>query len=135
MATFTGNFGKVKYGAGATGAGAVAEVKKFSLKTSVKTIDDGSMGDEWETHLTGRKNWSGEMTCNYDSTDTNGQLAFVSGASVAGKFFPESDTTGKKFQGGTCTINDVTIESELDGVITWSCTFVGNGPLTPGTVA
>lgn len=135
MPTITGNFGKVKYGAGATGAAAYAEVKEFSIDSSAAVLDDGAMGDEWETHLTGRKKWSGKMTCNYDAADTNGQLTLVVGSSFAGKFFPDNDTTGKRFFGGNATVTQITIMAKLDDIVSFECSFTGNGALTPGTVA
>jgi hypothetical protein len=135
MPTITGNFGKIKYGAGTVGAAAYAEVKEFSIEESVAVIDDGVMGDDYETHLTGRKKWSGKMTCNYDAADTNGQLTLLPGSSFGAKLFPDNDTTGKRFFSGNATVTQITVMTKLDDIVTFECSFTGNGALTRSTVA
>jgi predicted secreted protein len=135
MASITGNFGKIKYGTGATGSGSFAEVRSFNIEESAGIIDSSAMGDDYETHHVGMKKWSGTMECHYDVTDVNGQMVLRAGSSFAGKFFPDGDATGKKFYAGTATVQQITIGAKLGDTVTFECSFQGNGPLTFETVA
>jgi hypothetical protein len=44
------------------------EVQSFSLSSSVALVGDNSLGDEFDTHLVGRKSWTGTITSNFDMT-------------------------------------------------------------------
>lgn len=130
MATHHGKDGVVK-----VGSNAVAEVKEFSVESGVEVADDTVMGDAWKTHLTGQKQWSGSLTCNWDETDTTGQEALTEGASVTLNLHPEGADTGDKYLTGTATITSITLSASLDGVVTRAFQFQGNGALAWATVA
>lgn len=135
MATMTGNFALVRIGAGVTGATTVGEVKEWSIETSIRIVDDGVMGDTWETHLPGRMKWNGKMTMNFDPADTTGQGTLIAGAVITGNWFPDGNATGKRNYKGTATVTGATIMNKLDDVTTYEVTFEGNGALNIATVA
>ena len=129
MATFDGNAGVVK-----VGSNAVAEVTQWSVNEGIQVKDDTAMGDTSDTHLTGRKNWSGSLTCHWDDTDTNGQEALVIGASVTLNLLAEGVAAAQDQMSGTSSITDVGVTVEKDGVIQRTFSFLGNGALTHGVV-
>ena len=129
MATHHGLEGVV-----AVGVNEVAEVTEFSVTERIATTADSAKGDTWETHLTGLKSWDGTLTCHWDETDTNGQLAMTNGASVTLNLLPEGNTSGDVELTGTATIEEISISSPLEGTVTATFTFKGNGALTHGTV-
>lgn len=124
MATHWGNEGTVKIG-----ANAVAEIDNFRVSEEAATVDDTSMGDAWETHIVGRKSWSGNLTCHWDETDSTGQEALVVGASVTLNLYPEGASTGDRYCSGTATITSVEVSVPKDGVISRTFNFKGNGAL------
>lgn len=136
MATFHGKNGLVKVGAD-PGAQAIAEVKKFSVKTSAKVADDTAMGDDWETHIAGQtvKNWSGSLGCNANQGDTNGQAALVAGASVILNLYPEGAPSAAHYLTGTATITEDGVDADMSSAVQRSFSFQGNGPLTWAVLA
>ena len=132
MAVFKGSEGRVKIGANTT-----AEVKSFNVSSSQELIPDTAMGDSWETHLTGRKKWSGRLDCYWDDTDTNGQETMTLGASVVLLLYPEyqDGASGEAELTGTATITEieVTVSAE-NALVERSISFEGNGTLTVGTI-
>jgi hypothetical protein len=131
MATHWGNEGQVK-----VGAVNVAEITKFDLTISVSPVEDTSMGDTWETHIagSGRSKWSGSVECHWDETDTTGQGALVVGASVVLNLYFEGSTTGDKYYTGTATITSMSINNGMDGTISATFDYMGNGTCTLSTV-
>lgn len=123
MANIMGNNGSVEIG-----ANAVAEVSAFTLNTGVAIADDTVLGDTYKSHKTGTKNWSGSVNCYWDDTDTTGQEMMEEGDSVDLSLIPDP-TVGATDFNGTATITAVTIENPLDGIVTASFTFEGNGAL------
>lgn len=133
MATHWGNEGTVKLG-----SNAIAEINEFEFTETVDPVDDTTMGDAYHTHIanSGIKKWSGTMTCHWDETDTNGQVAMTVGASVTLNLYPEGATTGDTYWTGTATITERGQTTTMDGdTIKASFSFLGNGALTRGTVA
>lgn len=132
MATYHGKNGVVKIA-----ANAVAEVTKFSVKTSAQVANDTAMGDDWETHVTGEtvNSWSGSLSCNAYQGDTNGQAALVAGASVTLNLYPEGAATGANYLTGTATITEDSVDADKGAVVARSFSFQGNGPLAWATVA
>lgn len=129
MATHHGNEGIVKLT-----ANTVAEVQSWTIEQGIDTVRDTAMGDTAHTHKTGHTFWSGSVTCNWDETDTNGQVALTIGASVTLNVYPEGDGAGDAYFTGTATVTAITKQASLDGLITASFTFEGNGALTLTTV-
>lgn len=130
MANHVGNEGTVKIG-----ANTLAEIRKWEFTENAKTVDDGSMGDEWDTHKVTTKDWDGSVDCWWDETDTNGQNVLTVGASVTLHMLPEGATTGDVDYSGTATVTTITRTGSRDGMVEASFKFKGNGALTAGTVA
>lgn len=128
MATHHGKDGIVRIG-----SNAVAEVREFSLSIEADTADDTAMGDTWKSHLVGMKSWSGSVTCMWDETNTTGQEAMTEGASVALKLYLEGVATGATFYEGTATVTSVNFSQSLDGIVTRSFNYLGNGAVTKST--
>lgn len=129
MATHHGKAGTVK-----TGSNTIAEIQDFSIEENLGTADDTAMGDDWDTHLNGTKNWKGELMCSWDETDTNGQEALTIGASFTGNFYPEGAGSGATYKTGTATVERILTDVKRGSVVTRSFTFKGNGSLSTATV-
>lgn len=132
MATHWGNEGTVKIG-----SNAVAEITEYEFTETVQPVDDTAMGDSYKTHIAGSgiKEWSGSMTCHWDETDTNGQVAMTPGASVTLNLYPEGATSGDVYWSGTASITERSQSVKMDGeTIQATFQFLGNGVLTRGTV-
>lgn len=89
MTTHTGDEGVVK-----VGSDAVAEVLDFEFTITHAFIEDPAKGDPAVTGKAGRERSSGRIKCMWDQSDTTGQVAMVSGASVTINCFVEGDTSG-----------------------------------------
>lgn len=129
MTTHIGNDGQVKLG-----ANIVAEVTAFSFTERAAVADDSQLSDAWDTHLVGSKSWDGELTCWWDETDTNGQVAMTPGASVTMNLYPEGSTSGDTYYAGAATILEIIRSATRNGTTTVTFRFQGNGALTPSTV-
>ncbi|WP_178134051.1 phage tail tube protein [Vineibacter terrae] len=129
MATHHGKEGVVK-----VGTNTVAETRTWSINQSVETVDDSSQGDGWKSHLVGMPEWDGEMECWWDETDTTGQEALEIGESVTLNLYPMGAATGAKYYTGTATITRVGMSVPVDGGVSRSFSFKGNGALTKATV-
>jgi len=129
MATHRGNDGKVKIG-----ANTVAEVTGYTLNEGVATMDDSAIGDAADTHLVGSTNWNAEISCWWDETDTNGQVAMTIGASVAVQLHPEGDDSGDTYKHGTATVTEIVQEVRRNQTVSVTFRCQGNGALTLTTV-
>lgn len=129
MATHHGNEGKVYLG-----ANQVAEIDGWELSQSIETADDTAMGDTARTHLTGKYSWQGSITCLWDETDTNGQVAMTVGASVTLNLYPEGNDSGDTYYTGTATITSRSHPVAQDDVQRVTFEFLGNGALSTTTV-
>ncbi len=130
MATHHGKEGTVK-----VGSAAIAEITNFEVTQTVRTVDDTSINDPAETHLTGREAWSGSLTCHWDETDSTGQEALTVGASVTLNLYPEGASSGDQYYSGTATITQVRITVAMDAVTQRTFDFLGNGALSKSTVS
>lgn len=129
MATHAGKLGKVY-----VGTDQVAEVRNFSIDETADTSEDTSMGDDWKTHLVTLKSWTAACDCWWDETDTNGQQALTTGASVTLNLYPEGNASGATYYTGTATVTSSGRSQALDGVVEQKFQFTGNGALTKSTV-
>ncbi len=130
MATSHGKDGIVK-----VGANAVAETTQWTLTRTAETADDTAQGDSWRTHLAGLKGGTGSITCHWDPSDTNGQVALSVGESVSLSLYPSDDESGDAEITCTATVTSVGIQSSLEGVVSQSFDFLVNGAITDGTVS
>lgn len=129
MANHVGNEGLLKIN-----GNTIAELKNFTLDQGVVIIDDTTIGDTYSTHKTGTKNWKATADVYWDEGDT-AQSACVPSASVTLSIYPEGADSGDTYWTGTATIETWGKKVELNGIITISMAFTGNGALTgPATV-
>ncbi len=129
MATSHGKDGIVK-----VGANAVAETTQWSVTQTAETADDTAQGDSWRSHIVGLNAWTASITCHWDPSDTNGQVALTIGASVTLNLYPSDDASGDAEYTGTATVTSIGIQSSVDGIVSQSFDCQGNGALTISTV-
>lgn len=129
MATHHGKAGVVK-----SGANTIAEMVEFSVEETGEVADDTAMGDSARTHLAGLSSWSGQITCHWDETDTNGQQAMTILSSHTMNFYPEGTGAGAAYMTGTGTITNRGKAVALDGVVKQTFQVTGNGALSHTTV-
>lgn len=130
MGTHHGNEGIAK-----VGANQIAEVVAFSVTETAEVADDSVKGDAARTHLLGKTSWTGNITCRWDETDTNGQEAMTIGASITLNLYPEGDASTDVELTGTATIINRTLNSPLDDTVEMTFELQGNGALARGVVA
>ena len=128
MANHKGSEGTVHIG-----TSAIAEIKSYSVNETMNTIEDTNIGDSAKTFVVGSTEWDGSVDCYFDETDTNGQVALTSGASVTIKFYPEGATTGDKYYTGTALVTGISRSASIDGMVEASYTLKGTGALTLAT--
>lgn len=129
MATHKGSEGTVK-----VGSNAIAEIRSYSIEESADTIEDTSMGDSARTYKPSLTQFSGSIDVFWDETDTSGQGALDVGSEVTLNFYPEGDTTGDTYYGGSAIVTGVTRTGSFDGMVEASISVQGNGALTESTV-
>lgn len=125
MTTYIGNNGKVK-----AAANFIAEVTGFTLQIQAATADASALGDVWDVHQIGSKNWSGNITCHWDDTDTNGQETLQAGTSITLGLYAANTTSGSTYFGGTATITQVDMTNTRNATVTRTFQYKGNGALT-----
>lgn len=129
MANHKGSEGTVK-----VGSNAVAEIRSFSIEETGDTLEDTSMGDSARTYLASLTSWSGTVDVFWDETDTTGQGALDVGTSVTLNLYPEGDTAGDTYYGGTAIVTSKSVSSSFDGMVEASFSVQGSGALTETTV-
>jgi len=130
MATYRGTDGVARIG-----LNTILETQAFSVTSTAASINDNVLADEWDTHLVGRKSWSGSIACLTDPADTTGQRAMTIGASVALELFPVGTAATRIKLSGTATITSKEYSNNHDNTAaTVSFQFTGNGPLTEATI-
>lgn len=129
MATHAGSEGTVK-----VGSNAIAEIRSFSLEETADTLEDTTMGDTARTYKSSLTTFTGSVDVFWDETDTSGQGALTTGASVTLNVYPEGDTAGDTYYTGSAIVTGVTRSSSFDGLVEASITVQGSGALTASTV-
>lgn len=130
MAISTGKDGDVLIG-----ANSVACIENWSIDESAPVAKVTCMKDAYAAQDAGIPEWSGSIGVVFDPTDTNGQGAFVIGASLSGVFRHVDATTGSPEWTGTIIISGIGTQASPTDYNKQSYTFVGDGALTKGTVA
>lgn len=126
MATIAGVAGSVK-----NGANTVANLNSWTVSAkgnTAKTTVFGTSG-QYETEIATVKNWTAKADGFLDSSDTNGQLAFING--LNGTFtvnFLTGDSTHQ--WAGTAILTGIDPKVDATGVNTVSFSFNGSGALT-----
>lgn len=129
MTTYSGQQGSIT-----ADANAVGEVVSFSVEETGDTLEDTVQGDDWRTHKSGLKSWSGSLEGRLDPADS-GQTGMEVGDSVALVLYPSGNTSGHRTISGTATITGRTEASEMEGIVALSLSFQGNGELTKSAVS
>lgn len=129
MANHKGSEGLVKIG-----TATVAEVRDWSLSETAETIDDTAMGDSARTRKPSLTSASGSLSCWWDETDANGQIAMQAGSEVALKLYPEGSDSGDYFASVSAIITTQDASATMDGMVEASFSWESNGVVTWGTV-
>ena len=129
MANHKGSEGLVKIG-----VNTIAEVRDWSLSETADTIEDTTMGDVARTRQPSLTSASGSLSCFWDETDTNGQIAMQAGSEVALKLYPEGATSGDYFASVSAIITTQDATATLDGMVEASFSWESNGVVTWATV-
>ena len=130
MATHHGSEGLVK-----VSSATVAEVTGFTFTQTAEYAEDTALADTDKTYnITAIKSWSGNLSCFWDETDTNGQVALAPGANVALKLYPEGDASTDTYYDGNALITDITRTVSRGAITEITFNFIGNGALTTSTV-
>jgi len=129
MANQLGNNGTVEIG-----GNEVAEMIDFSYDEGVAIIDNTPLGASADTHLAGTTNANGTMNCMWDKSDATGQEALTIGASVSIVFYPEGNSSGKRSETATATVESVGVAVAKNTVITRNYGLNINGAITKALV-
>tara|TARA_R110000824_G_scaffold214086_3_gene400375 strand:- start:1265 stop:1654 length:390 start_codon:yes stop_codon:yes gene_type:complete len=129
MANHKGSEGVVKIG-----ANTISEVKDWSLSETADTIEDTTMGDVARTRQPSLTSASGSLSCFWDETDANGQIALQAGTEVALKLYPEGATTGDYFASVQAIITSQDASASMDGMVEATFSWESNGAVTWATV-
>lgn len=122
MATHLGKEGVVK-----VGLDTVAEVRSWTLATSVDTVDASHLGDDWKIHRATQKSWHGSLACFWDASDIKGQGALAIGETVALTLYFEGDSP-PPFS-GSALVTGIDYNASHSGLIEANVTFQGTGAL------
>jgi predicted secreted protein len=133
MATFTGQDGALFI----QGV-AVAEVRSFSIDMTNNTVERTVMGDDWKSHYSTQKEWSGSADIYYNQV-SGGTTANVSGissitvgnsAAFIGYPAGNSATSGSPKIAGSIIVTGLSVSTSLDGMVEGTISFTGNGAMT-----
>ncbi len=130
MATFTGQSGTVR-----DGSDTVGEVKEFEINQTGDVVETTAMGDTWKTFTATQRSWAASVTCHYDPGDTNGQVVFAVGSTIAFEGYPSGNTSGHGDLSGAAIVTSRVIRSVMTDVVEISLELQGNSTLTETTVA
>jgi predicted secreted protein len=143
MGTFTGQDGTIVLKLSA----AIIELKSFNITTDADIVDTTTMSsgastaaggnDGWRTKKAFHKSWTCSMDGLYDSTDVNGQGDLVPGAELAFAGYPSglAAASDNVKLSGLAIIKTFDIKTSFDGMVEFSATIEGTGPLLTGIVA
>jgi hypothetical protein len=129
MANHKGSEGVVKIG-----ANTISEVKDWSLSETADTIEDTVMGDVARTRKGSLTSASGSLSCFWDETDANGQIAMQAGTEVQLKLYPEGSATGGYFASVNAIITTQDASAAMDGMVEATFSWESNGAVTWATV-
>ncbi len=113
----------------------IAEVRSWEISHTAEVIEDTVLADADKTFQAGNTSWSGSVSCFWDETDTNGQVAMIAGASVTLNLYPEGATNPDTYYAGSAIITGITRRAAINGMVEAEFTFQGTGALTTSVVA
>ena len=95
-----------------SGANQVLEVRNASYAETVQNTPVPAMGEANERYSLGQVGASGQLTVNYDATDTTGQGTLISGTEVELHLYPNGNTSGEPDINGTVKITGRTLDMD-----------------------
>jgi predicted secreted protein len=113
-------------------AGAVGEIKSWSISVDGEVIETTKLGDKWKGVVGGVGSWSGQATANLDYGDA-GQKAIIDKLMAADPVSTSTaielitSSTGPKKFTGSVLVNSIQITQQMGDVVQVSFTFTGNG--------
>ncbi|MBX6361318.1 MAG: hypothetical protein IRZ03_14705 [Acidobacterium ailaaui] len=132
MTAIAGYGGTVKLGASG-GSTAVGQVKDWTLTLSADIMDTTTMGNgPWKTYMAGLLGGEGKLTCNFDPTDTGGQLALqqalLTGGTVTVNLYVT--TSPNHYYSATALVKQMEIKLATDSIVEASLDVTLSGPVT-----
>jgi predicted secreted protein len=122
MATHLGKDGVIKV-SGET----IAEVRSWTLNTTVETVDVSHLGDDWKVHKATQKSWHGSLSCFWDESEGSGQTALALGETVTLQLYLEN--SAPPAFSGAALVTGVDVTGSHNGLVEASIAFQGSGAL------
>ena len=128
MAVVHGKEGLVK-----AGGTAIGDLTGFTLETTGDVVESTALSDSDKSFTAGRTSFSGSLDMNFNRANAP-QATLLAGSSIAFILYPEGATSGDRTYTGSGIVTGMSTSNTMDGMVTRSVTFQGNGTLTVGTV-
>ena len=128
MAVVHGKEGLVK-----AGGTAIGDLTGFTLETTGDVVESTALSDSDKSFTAGRTSFSGSLDMNFNRANAP-QATLLAGSSIAFILFPEGATSGDRTYNVSGIITGMSTANAMDGMVTRSVTFQGNGTLTVSTV-
>ena len=128
MAVVHGKEGLVK-----AGGTAIGDLTGFTLETTGDVVESTALSDSDKSFTAGRTSFSGSLDMNFNRANAP-QATLLAGSSIAFILYPEGATSGDRTYTGSGIVTGMSTSNAMDGMVTRSVTFQGNGTLTISTV-
>ena len=128
MAVVHGKEGLVK-----AGGTAIGDLTGFTLETTGDVVESTALSDSDKSFTAGRTSFSGSLDMNFNRANAP-QATLLAGSSIAFILYPEGATSGDRTYTGSGIVTGMSTSNSMDGMVTRSVTFQGNGTLTVSTV-
>ena len=128
MAVVHGKEGLVK-----AGGTAIGDLTGFTLETTGDVVESTALSDSDKSFTAGRTSFSGSLDMNFNRANAP-QATLLAGSSIAFILYPEGATSGDRTYTGSGIVTGMSTSNAMDGMVTRSVTFQGNGTLTVSTV-
>ncbi len=135
MATLRGLYGLVK-----VGANDLAECTQWTMSRSAEEEDTSIINATAKRTETGAIEASGTISCYYDDTDTNGQVAlesaFDGNTAVTLELYTDADATGTVYYSMSAVITSLDVDNGgATGRVTATFNYKNTTAVTRSTVA
>jgi len=128
MAVVHGKEGVVK-----AGGTAIGDLTGFTLETTGDVVESTALSDSDKSFTAGRTSFSGSLDMNFNRANAP-QATLLAGSSIAFIVYPEGADSGDRTYSGSGIVTGMSTSNSMDGMVTRSVTFQGNGTLTISTV-
>ena len=128
MAVVHGKEGVVK-----AGGTAIGDLTGFTLETTGDVVESTALSDSDKSFTAGRTSFSGSLDMNFNRANAQ-QASLLAGSSIAFIVYPEGADSGERTYSGSGIVTGMSTSNSMDGMVTRSVTFQGNGTLTISTV-